>query len=180
MLERDTVSGYGRTSVVLSWLVVISFIVTFAVSVSWPLMDVGDPERAFRRSLHMTLGVLASVVIMLRLLWWAANPKPNAPAGMTENAYGLSRVTTAFFYFDILGLCVSGFMNSWAMAYEVSMFGLFTLPVLEGWTVVFSGYLHSVFLFFNNIMMLVFLLVNVYHGLRYKVGFRRLLPGSQA
>lgn len=115
MLEKDTETGYGATSVTLSWLVAISFIVTFAVSVSWPLMDVGDPERAFRRALHMTLGVIAFTFILLRIVWWFQNPKPNPPAGMPANAFGLSRVTLFFLYVDILGLGISGFLNAWAM-----------------------------------------------------------------
>ena len=177
MLDPDTKKSYGVTSAILAWLVFFSFTITFIVSVSWPLMNVGDPDRDFRRALHMTLGVITFIFVTLRLLWCAKNPRPQAPKGMTENAYGLSRLTLLFLYIDVLGLGISGFMNSWAMGYEVSMFGLFTLPVLEGWTVTFSGYAHSVFLFFNNVMMLTYLVVFVYHALRYKVGFRRMLPG---
>ena len=177
MLDADTKKSYGVTSAVLAWLVFLSFTATFLVSVSWPLMNVGDPERDYRRALHMTLGVITFIFVGLRLLWWLKNPRPQAPNGMTENAYGLSRLTLLLLYIDVLGLGVTGFMNSWAMGYKVSMFGLFTLPVLDGWTVVFAGYMHSVFLFFNNIMLLLYLVINVYHALRYKVGFRRIFPG---
>jgi cytochrome b561 len=118
--------------------------------------------------------------VLLRLIWWLKNQRLKAPEGMPENAYGLSRLTLLFLYIDMLGLGASGFMYSWAMAYEVSIFGLFTLPVLEGGTPALAGYLHSVFLFFNNIMLLTYLVVFVYHGLRYKVGFRRMLPGVHA
>ena len=177
MFDPDTKKSYGVTSAILAWLVLFSFLATFLVSVSFPLMNVGDPEREFRRSLHMTLGVIAVSFVFLRLLWWIKNPRPQAPRGMTENAYGLSRLTLLFLYLDIFGLGVSGFMNSWAMGYKVSMFGLFTLPVLDGWTVVFCGFLHSVFLFFNNLMLLSYIVINVYHAIRYKVGFRRMLPG---
>lgn len=180
MIERDSAAGYGRTSVVLSWLVVISFAVTFSVAVSFPLMDVGDPERDFRRALHMTLGLAVAIFILARLVWWCINPKPQPPAGMPANAYGLSRVTTCFLYLDLLGLAVSGLMNSWSMAYEVSVFGLFILPAWHGWSTALAGYLHSLFLFFNNFMLLAFIVVNLYHALRYKTGFRRFLPGPQA
>ena len=179
MLDADTRESYGTTSALLAWLVFVSFTVTFLVSVSWPLMNVGDPDRDYRRALHMSLGVITFVCVSLRLLWWLKNPRPRAPRGMTENAYGLSRLTLLFLYIDILGLGITGFINSWAMGYQVSMFGLFTLPVLDGWTVAFAGYMHSVFLFFNNIMMLLYLLIFVYHALRYKVGFRRMFPGVQ-
>ena len=179
MLEKDNENGYGRTTVVLSWLVVICFLTTFVISVSWPTMDVSDPERGYRRLLHMTWGVVTFVVIILRLIWWSMNRQPNPPAGMPANAFGLSRTIVFFFYLDILGLTITGFLNSWAMGYQVSMFGLFTLPILPSVTVAAAGYFHSVFLFFNNFMMISFLAVNIYHAIRYKTGFRRMLPGSQ-
>jgi len=118
-------------------------------------------------------------LIVLRLVWWFMNKSPNAPAGVPANAIGLSRTTTLFLYFDMLGLAITGFMNSWAMGYEVSFLGLFTLPILPGTTVALSGYGHSIFLFFNNIMILSFILVNLYIAIRYKAGFRRIFPGPQ-
>ncbi len=180
MLAKDNAAGYSTTTVVLSWLVLLSFTTTFIVSVSWPTMDVSDPVRDYRRLLHMSCGVVTAILIVLRLIWWCKNPFPKAPKGMPDNEFGLSRILVLFFYIDILGLAITGFMNSWAMSYEVSFLGLFTLPIIGGTTVSFAGYFHSAFLFFNNCMMLSFVLINLYHSIRYKVGFRRWLPGSMA
>ena len=79
MLDPDTKKSYGVTSAILAWLVFFSFAITFVVSVSWPLMNVGDPDRDFRRALHMTLGVFTFIFVSLRLLWWLKNPRPQAP-----------------------------------------------------------------------------------------------------
>lgn len=180
MLEKDSASGYGLTTVVLSWLVLISFMTTFIVSVSWPTMDVSDPERGYRRLLHMSLGVITFILIVLRLIWWKMNTQPKPPAGMPANAFGLWRTLVLFFYLDILGLTITGFMNSWAMDYKVSFLGLFTLPTLDVTTTAAAGYFHSVFLFFNNFMMLSMLVVVIYQLIRYKTGLRRVFPGSMA
>ena len=181
MFTKDGPEGYGTTTVVLSWLVVISFIGTFIVGASWPTMDVSDPERDYRRLLHMSCGVITTLIVALRLAWWAVSPSPKPPVGMPANEYGFSRMFVFFFYIDILGLGLTGFMNSWAMAYEVSFLGLFTLPILDGPSVAFAGYFHSVFLFFAlPFLIFGYLLINLYHSIRYKLGFRRWLPGSQA
>ncbi|MCP3907430.1 MAG: hypothetical protein GY712_05370 [Oceanicoccus sp.] len=177
MLDPDTKKTYGVTSAILAWLVFFSFTITLVISISWPLMNVVDPDRDFYRAMHMTLGVVSFVFVALRLLWWAKNPRPQAPKRMTENAYGLSRLTLLFLYISVLGLSVSGFMNSWAIGYEVSLFGLFTLPILEGWAMAFASSAHNIFVLFNYGMLLAYLMVFVYHALRYKVGFRRMIPG---
>lgn len=179
MLDRDTQAGYGKTTIILSSLIVICFLSTFVVSVSWPLMNVGDPERDFRKALHMSMGVIVFILIVLRLIWWSMNESPKPPPGVPANAIGLSRTTTLFLYIDMLGLAVTGFMSSWAKGYEVSFLGLFDLPIIPGTTVAFSGYGHSIFLFFNNLMMLSFIVVNLYIAIRYKAGFRRIFPGPQ-
>lgn len=181
MFEKDTAEGYRATTIVLSWLVVISFITTFVVSVSWPTLDVSDPVRDYRRLLHMSCGVVTLILIILRLAWWAVSPSPKPPAGLPASEYGFSRMLVFFFYLDVLGLGITGFMTSWAMAYEVSFFGLFTLPILDGPSVAFAGYFHSVFLFFlMPCLMFGFVFLNLYHSIRYKLGFRRWLPGPQA
>lgn len=180
MFEKDSEDSYKTTTIVLSWLVVLGFLSTFIVSVSWPTMNVGDPVRDYRRLLHMSCGALTALFIVARLIWWWRSPSPRPPAGMPANQFGLSRMVVFFFYIDILGLCITGFMNSWAMDYQVSFLGLFILPVFDGTTVAFAGYFHSVFLFFTVLLAPVFVLINLFHSFKYTLGFRRWLPGPQA
>jgi cytochrome b561 len=177
MLDPDTKKSYGVTSALLAWLVFFSFSITYAMSVSWPQLSAVDTNIDSNGALNITLGVFTSISVGLRLLWWLNNPRPQAPKGMSENSYGLSRMALLLLYISVFGMAVTGFIHSWSMSPNVSMFGLFTLPVLEVLTAPLIHYIYSVFMFFNAAMLVTYSMVFIYHALRYKVGLRRMLPG---
>lgn len=177
MLDRDTKKSYGVTSAILAWLVFFSFTAALLVAGYQQLAADSLSDGAGYRGLQMSLGLLSLLFVSLRLLWWLFNPRLKAPRKMTENAYGLSRLTLLLLYVSIFLLALSGLANSWAMGYELSWFGLFSLPPVAGLPPALTAYLHRALLFFNYAMLLIYGLVYLYHDRRYKVGIRRMLPG---
>jgi cytochrome b561 len=144
------VRRYTFIAMVLHWLVAILMLVNIALIWSVDLL----PDERIRPVIdaHKSIGITVLGLVLLRLLWRAANPPPPLPDGYPRWQKAAAHSAHVALYLLILALPLSGWMHdsAWKAAGEIPMywFGLFQWPRI-GWITqldpVFKERLHDVF-----------------------------------
>jgi cytochrome b561 len=128
----NTPLRYGLVAIVLHWAMAGLLAVMLALGfymVSLP--DVGfDQVKITLILVHKSLGVLALVLLLLRLAWRVGNVLPRLVAGMADWQQVAARFVHLAFYGVVLALPFTGWLMSSAGGYPVPVFGLFELPDL--------------------------------------------------
>jgi len=125
---------YTRTAMILHWLIAVLMLVNVALiwSVGWLPDDRVRPVI----DAHKSFGITVLGLVLLRLLWRAANPPPPLPAAYPAWEKAAAHIAHIALYLLILALPLSGWMHdsAWKAAADIPMywFGLFQWPRI-GW-----------------------------------------------
>jgi cytochrome b561 len=123
---------YGAVAIVLHWI--IALLVTVLIMLG--LYMVGLPNVGFNTwkirvvLSHKELGVLALVLMALRLAWRAGNTLPRLVQSLPDWQKVAARFVHLCFYGLMLALPLSGWLMSSAAGIPVSFLGVFNLPDL--------------------------------------------------
>lgn len=177
MLDPDRRKSYGVTSALLAWFIVFNYLAGLLSSPAFSRWLSGGDIKGYNPEWHITFGVIAFVLVVLRLLWWIKNDRPKAPKTMPENAYAFSRFTLLLMYLNVLQLTVCGFLSAWALNSSSSIFAWLSLPALNTDVLEIAAVAHGYSLSVNTGIFAVYVIANLYFGFKYKLGYRRLLPG---
>ena len=123
---RNTQDSYGLVSILLHWLIAAAAIGLFALGV-W-MVELGYYDRWYRSApqLHKSIGVLLFGVLLARLAWRQANPRPR-PIGSPLQARAAAAVH-GLLYLLLFALMLSGYLISTADGRGIAVFDLFRLP----------------------------------------------------
>ncbi len=111
------------------WL--IAGLILFQVPLAWYMIDLPvSPDKLASYALHKSIGITILGLSCCRLAWRWLRPPPPLPAGMRLLERALARLTHAGLYLLSFAMPLSGWLNSSAANFPVSVFGLFTLPNL--------------------------------------------------
>lgn len=123
---------YARPAVVLHWLMAVLLIGQLAVGLYMVELPKRTPEVAYFYNLHKSFGLIALMLIAVRLAWRWRNPPPPSTvlhrSAMQEKA---SRISHRLLYLCMLLIPLFGFAGSSFGKYPVKFFG-HALPQL-GW-----------------------------------------------
>jgi cytochrome b561 len=175
-------TGYTATAKLLHWLVAALLIMQFTVA--WFMPHIGrntKPDSII--NLHFSFGAVILLVVILRLGWRWTHREPAPLDGIPPWRAKSARAVHTVLYLLLLVIPVLGWMNASWRGFDVSVFGLFTLPRLMtarapgfGWT----GDVHTILSWY---VMLAFLALHVaaalHHALVRRDGtLARMLPGG--
>lgn len=131
MTLKNSEDRYGLVSVILHWLIAISIIGLYLLGSYIVDLSYYDPAYKTLPALHKALGVILFALVLARILWTFANPRP-APAGKaTELQVQAAKRVHQLLYILMLVIPISGYLISTADGRPVDLFGLITLPALE-------------------------------------------------
>ena len=118
----DDKTDYDNVAIALHWATALLVVVQFAMAISWDRF--AKPTRQAMESLHISLGVLLTAVIVARILWrWMpGHQRPAIVSGRVEMA---SKVVHYLLYALLVAQAGLGFAFRWAQGHPVSFFGLF-------------------------------------------------------
>jgi cytochrome b561 len=158
---------YGGVAITLHWL--FAALALLMVGMGWYMVEIprGTPERGFWFNLHKSFGVLAAVLVALRLVWRLHHRPPPWPAQMPQWQRALVRGNHALLYTALVMMPLSGFIASNFTRFGVKFFGL-PLPRLA----VDSPTLHAVF---NTIHVYTAYLLVALVALHVVAAFKHLL-----
>lgn len=129
MNQTLSVPGWGAVARAFHWGVAALLLVQ--VPLAWYMTDLPlGPAKLGNYALHKSLGITLFALMALRLAWRLTHPAPPLPPGTPGWQRGLARLTQGILYFVMLAMPITGWLNSSAANFPVSVFGLFTLPDL--------------------------------------------------
>jgi len=182
MVAPDSTAGYTPVARLLHWLVVALLIVQYVVA--WTMPHIGRntvPETLI--NLHFSLGALVLAVVVVRLGWRWTHGEPAPLDGIPPWQVASARVLHWLLYLLLFAIPILGWINASWRGFDVSVFGLFTLPRLVatraagfGWT----GDVHALLSYYVLLPLIgLHVLAALYHSLVRRDGvLARMLPGG--
>jgi len=125
VVAADDGTAYDGVAITLHWATALLVIVQFAMAVTWDWF--AKPTRQGMESVHISLGVLLTAVILARIVWrWLPGHQLSSlQAGWVKLA---SKAVHYLLYLLLLAQAGLGFAFRWAQGHPVSFFGLFGIP----------------------------------------------------
>jgi cytochrome b561 len=180
IIAADDGTNYDNVAVALHWATALLVVVQFVSAISWDYF--AKPTRHTMESVHISLGVLLTAVILARIVWRLipGHQVSSLQLGWVRLA---SKGVHYLLYLLLIAQAGTGFAFRWAQGHAVEFFGLFGIPgpygqlarpdrrllheVHEyiGWAIVIIAFAHA--------------LAALYHHyvLKDRV-LRRMLPGA--
>lgn len=127
MLIKNSKTHYGKVAIILHWIMAILLMYLLL----WGLYMVKLPiglEKLKMYGWHKEFGILALMLVTVRLLWRFINTTPALNISFLEKI--AARAVHWLFYLLMLALPVTGWLITSAAGLPVSFFGLFVLPNL--------------------------------------------------
>jgi cytochrome b561 len=125
VVAADDGTNYDNVAVTLHWLTALLVIVQFALAETWDYFS--RPTQESMQSVHVSLGVLFTAVILGRLAWRfiPGHQVPSIELGWVKTA---SKAVHYLLYLLLVAQAATGFLFRWAQGHPVSFFGLFAIP----------------------------------------------------
>jgi cytochrome b561 len=168
-----------RQTTILGWLLAVSFLVLFWNIVQMPRTPLD--QREFLRAFHYSLGLVVSILAIVRLVWWFQRPRLIPPEGLPAASFAFHRAILLALLLVFAVESVLGFVYAWAIGEGVSLFGIPLPPILPKSEParMASGYFHSALGFYYLMLLSLWFAYGFYQHFRYRVGIRRLFPGAR-
>lgn len=181
IVAADDGTNYDNVAIALHWTTALLVIVQFALAISWDSFS--KPTRQAMETLHISLGVLLTAVILARIAWRLVpgHQRSSLQAGWVRLA---SKGVHYLLYAMLVAQAALGFGFRWAQGHPVEFFGLFGIPgpygelarpvrrqlhqlhEWIGWTIVIIALLHALAALYHH------------HVLKDRV-LRRMLPAAR-
>lgn len=128
MLIKNTQAYYGIIAQLLHWLMFI--MLSAMVAVGFIMHDMEGPLKIKLIGLHKATGICILLLAVLRLCWRAMNVTPALPASMPSYQKFGAHAVHWLLYGMMFFLPITGWMMSSAAGFPVSVYGLFTMPMV--------------------------------------------------
>jgi len=158
----NTQRRYGAIAIALHWGMALLLVLLAALGLFMVrLPDAGyDTAKVTLILVHKALGMLALLLMLLRLAWRLAGALPRLEPGLAEWEQVAARFVQLMFYALMFALPLTGWLMSSAGGYPVPLFGWFNLPDLIGT----DEWLFRVLLEAHHWLAWMFLFFLVLHG----------------
>ena len=158
IVAADDGTNYDNVAVALHWATALLVVIQFVLAISWDYFT--KPTRQSMESVHISLGVLLTAVILARIAWRLipGHQVSSLRLGWVKRA---SKGVHYLLYLLLMAQAGTGFAFRWAQGHSVEFFGLFGIPgpyeelarpdrrllheVHEyvGWTIVIVAFAHA-------------------------------------
>lgn len=169
---------YSLPAIVLHWTMAVLLIGQVAVGLYMVELPKRTPEVAYYYGLHKSFGLIALLLIAVRL-WWRLRNKPPVVLHVSAVQERAAAMVHRLLYACMVMIPMSGFIGSNFGKHPVKFFG-YALPLL-GWdspaVQAFFRYTHVAFVWLLCALVAVHLLAVVLHLAKSGMGsLRRMLP----
>jgi len=145
---KNTANEYGLLSKALHWLmaaIILTLIFVGIYMAGLPKETAEDKQYAFQfYGLHKSFGVIALLLIVLRLVWMRINPAPALPSAFEPKERVVVKALQGLLYLLMIVVPLSGYLMSNAGGFPINFFGLGELPSLVGESKTIGGLTHEV------------------------------------
>lgn len=128
MLIKNTQEHYGIIAQGLHWLMFI--LIATMLTIGFIMEDFEGMTKLKMIGFHKATGICVLFLAVLRLSWRLINTTPGLPASMPAYQKFGAHAVHWFLYGLMIFLPVTGWMMSSAAGFPVSVYGLFTMPMV--------------------------------------------------
>ncbi|WP_420476762.1 cytochrome b [Noviherbaspirillum sp. ST9] len=176
--EAAKPARYSMPAIVLHWAVAVLLVAQVTVGLYMVELPKKTPEVAYFYGLHKSFGLIALMLIAVRL-WWRLRTQPPAALHSSAMQERAAAMVHRLLYACMVMIPLSGFIGSNFGKYPVKFFG-YALPQL-GWenpaVQAFFRVTHAAFVWLLCVLVAVHLLAVVLHLATSGVAsLRRMLP----
>lgn len=172
MALGNSPSDYGLLSKALHWLMAVIILTLIGVGIymaDLPRDTEEQKQYAFQfYGLHKSFGVVALLLIIVRLAWIRLSPPPVLPAVFEPKEQKVVKLLQGLLYLLMIFVPLSGYIMSNAGGYPINFFGLGELPALIGKSKELGGIAHEA----HEIMgfaMLALILLHVAGAVKHRI-----------
>jgi cytochrome b561 len=172
---------YDPVTITLHWLTAALVITLFALAETWGFLPRGTPLRKGAQSLHISLGLLLTVVLVVRLFWRSGRGRrlPPASSGLQHLA---AKTAHYALYLLLVAQVVLAFLYRWAQGEPFQFFGLFSVPTAfapdHDLAELFGGLHYDVAWIIIGLAAVHAVAALVHHHVLRDGVLRRMLPGA--
>lgn len=128
MLIKNTEDRFGIVTILFHWIMAILLIGLVSVGLYMSDLPIGV-QKLKLYGLHKEFGILALMLVMLRVVWRIQNMNPSL-SSLPWFERTAARIVHWAFYGFMFALPISGWLMTSAANLPPSFFGLFLLPAL--------------------------------------------------
>lgn len=130
MSIKNSSTRFGSLAIVLHWLVALAVYGMFALGL-W-MMTLGYRDSFYHQApaLHKSIGVLLSVIMLVRIIWRCISPPPETLKSYTRTVRITANITHLLLYLLLVTLLTSGYLLATRDGDAIDVFGLFAVPAL--------------------------------------------------
>jgi len=121
----DDGTNYDNVAIALHWATAVLVVIQFLLAITWDYFSRDTRENL--QSVHVSLGVLLTAVIIARIAWRLI-PGHQRSAIVTEWVKIASKTVHYLLYVLLVVQAGLGFAWRWAQGHDVAFFGLFGIP----------------------------------------------------
>jgi cytochrome b561 len=144
---KNSATEYGSFSKSLHWMMAVIILALIFIGIymaDLPTDTAEQKQYAFKFfNLHKSFGVLALILIVVRLIWMRISPAPELPSAFAPKEKMLVKVLQGVLYLLMVLVPLSGYLMSNAGGYPINFFGLGELPALVGESKSLGGFAHE-------------------------------------
>lgn len=175
-------SAYDNATVAFHWLTALLVVVLFVMAQVWEAMPSGTPMRKSLQHLHVSLGLLLTALLVLRVAWRATRGRRLPPASRGPMQLAAKGVHYAL-YLLLAAQIVLGFLFRWAQGEPFTFFGWFAVPPLVSLTRDqrhFFGDIHNLLAWVIIVLAAVHALAALFHHYVLRDGVLRRMRARGA
>ncbi len=120
--------SYGLVAILLHWLIAIGLVALFASGLWMTTLDYYHPWYHKAPALHISVGVVVTLLVLLRIFWSLFSHSPQQLAGRVFTL--MAQAMHFLLHLLPLLIAVSGYLMVTADGQGVTVFALFELPPL--------------------------------------------------
>jgi len=120
--------SYGLVTILLHWLIAIGLIALFASGLWMTTLDYYHPWYHRAPALHISVGIVVTLLVLLRIFWSLLSDSPQQLAGRVSTL--MAQAMHILLHLLPLLIAVSGYLMVTADGQGVAVFALFELPPL--------------------------------------------------
>lgn len=128
-VRRAAAGSYDRPTIVFHWLTAALVIIQFATADIWPLLQRGTAPRLGLIGSHLTLGIVLSALVVLRLFWRVLFGE-RSPVALPRPHRIAATVVHGVLYGLLILQVVLGYLLGWASDKPIAFLGIPAIPPL--------------------------------------------------
>lgn len=148
----DGPDHFGWVSIVLHWLTAIAIVVLLFLGKTLTIVDAADV--AAQRSLHMSIGITAWLLIAARIGWRVRSSHPRS-RGLGPLTHRLAKYSHYLLLLALSLMLISGPLMAWAGGNAIPVFDWFSIPGPIGELQALQTAMHSVHVLGGNVILWV-------------------------